>query len=239
MILYDMLNDDDEELRDLAASTASWVLSHSSVTSKAVTLSPFNASQLLSDFIVDNYAGSSLLCTRVVRFITGQDTRVGGSTQRKRLSSVSDLVSEYRKESTTLFEEEKQNLYVDEVREVDRWSGKLLRLTEGSYDEHLTKSVFQWVSHGLSYLIELVVDGSGSGKDGFIGWTTNPETFTLGVRLIDIAAVMASPEFPAFSVLEGEGPTLKEKLQLLYMHGKAVSLHVDWLSRIQRAVDAS
>ncbi|PLB55905.1 HEAT repeat protein [Aspergillus steynii IBT 23096] len=240
LILYDMLNDDDEELRDLAALTASWVLSYSSVTSsKAVTLSPFNASHLLSEFIVDNYSGSPTLCARVIRYITGQETRIGGSTQRKRLSSVSDLISEHRQESTTLFEEEKQNLFVDEVREVERWSGQLLRLTKGSYDDRLTVSVSQWVSDGLSYLIELAVDGAGSGKDGFIGWTSKPETFTLGVRLINLAAVMASPGFPASRSLGGEGPTLKEKLQLLYMHGKAVSLHVDWLSRIRRAVDAS
>ncbi|KAK1140581.1 hypothetical protein N8T08_010218 [Aspergillus melleus] len=240
LILYDMLNDDDEELRDFAATTASWVLSYSSVTSfKAVTLSPFNASQLLSEFVVDNYAGSPLLCNRMIRYTTGQESRIGGSTERKRLTPVSDLISEYMKESTTLFEEEKQNLFIDEVREVNRWSGQLLKLAANSYDDRLTGCVCQWVSDGLSYLIELVVDGSGSGKDGFLGWTTKPETFTLGVRLIELAAVMVSPGFPASKSLGGDGQTLKEKLQLLYMHGKAVSLHVDWLSRIQRAVDAS
>ncbi|KAI9043885.1 THADA/TRM732 family protein [Aspergillus affinis] len=240
LILYDMLNDDDEELRDLAALTASWVLSYSSVASfKAVTLSPFNASQLLSEFVVDNYAGSPLLCNRVIRYITGQESRIGGSTQRKRQTPVSDLISEYMKESTTLFEEEKQNLFIDEVREVNRWSGQLLKLAAGSYDDRLTRSVCQWVSDGLSYLIELAVNGSGPGKDGFLGWTTKPETFTLGVRLIELAGVMASPGFPASKNLGGDEQILKEKLQLLYMHGKAVSLHVDWLSRIQRAVDAS
>lgn len=240
MILYDMLNDDDEELRDLAAVTASWVLSYSSVApSKAVTLSPLNASQLLTDFIVGHYAESPLLCVRIMRYITGQEVRMGGSTHTRRLAPVSDLVTEYRKESTILFEEEKQNLFIDEVREVDRWSGRLLELAESSYDGRSTASVFQWVSDGLSYLIELAVDDSGAGKDGFIGWTTNPDTFTLGVRLISLASVMASPGFPASKSLGGDGQTLKEKLQLLYMHGKTASLHVDWLSRIRRAVDSS
>lgn len=68
LVLYDLLNDDDDEIRDVAASAASWVLSRSSVSPDAdVALAPLNASALLADFIIDNYSDSKLLGQRVVQ----------------------------------------------------------------------------------------------------------------------------------------------------------------------------
>lgn len=240
LILYDMLNDDDEELRDMAAATASWVLSYSSINhSKAVSLAPLNASELLAEFISTNYSTSQLLCSKIFHYILGQVPRVSDRLGKVNLTPVSDLISEYRKESTVLFVEEKQNLFIDDVREAELWSKSIHLLAEASYNDGRTlNEVFTWVSEGLAYLSTITADGAG--KDGPLGWTSKPEIFTLGVRVISIAGALVSPRFPAQKLLGHDyQQTLKEKLQLLQRHGLAASMNGDWLLRIQAALENS
>ncbi|OJI86066.1 hypothetical protein ASPTUDRAFT_187482 [Aspergillus tubingensis CBS 134.48] len=237
LVLYDMLNDDDEELRDLAASTASWVLSCSSVSpTKAVALSPLNASELLSKFIAENYASSRLLCQRSMAYIADQEPRLSSAT----LKFVSFLgrLSELRKESTILFEEEKQNLFIDEVREVDVWSARLRQLNESSYDEGSLNALFNWVSNGLASLEEILAKETE--RDGLLGWASKPETFTLGVRVFSVAGAVISQDSAASRLLSQEQVALlKGKLQALLASGEASLLHDDWVSRIQAALELS
>ncbi|KAF7591447.1 hypothetical protein BBP40_001550 [Aspergillus hancockii] len=235
LILFDMLNDDDEELRDMAAGTTSWVLSHSSVApSKTVALSPLNASQLLADFMIDNYTDSQLLSTKAIRYTTGQEPKLSGTVETTKLVSVASQITELRKESTTLFEEERQNLFIEEIREVDIWAVRLLGLNDSAFNERVVHETSQWVSEGLSYVSEILV--SESGTDGLIGWASKPETFTLGVRLISLAAVFVSEDFAAAGFLcEGQN-VLREKLQRLLDNGVTALLHGDWGARIQDAL---
>ncbi|KAM0098262.1 hypothetical protein ACP6JE_007210 [Aspergillus fumigatus] len=235
LILYDMLNDDDEELRELATSTASWILSYSTVSpSKAVTLAPRYASDLLSKFIVESYAQSSLLCTRIIQYITGQAPKVSGSVDKPRLKAVPDQLCEHRKESTILFEEEKQNLFIDEVREVDVWAPMLLQMAESSFDSGLVREITTWVLAGLSYICKFAVEESGN--DGLLGWASKPETFTLGVRVISVTGVLVSQHFAASRYLGEEQTQLKQLLESLSESGRVISLHDDWLSRAQQAL---
>lgn len=230
-----MLNDDDEELRELAASTASWILSYSTVSpSKAVTLAPRYASDILSKFIVESYAQSSLLCTRIIQYITGQAPKVSGSVDKPRLKAVPDQLCEHRKESTILFEEEKQNLFIDEVREVDVWAPMLLQMAESSFDSGLVREITTWVLAGLSYICKFAVEESGN--DGLLGWASKPETFTLGVRVISVTGVLVSQHFAASRYLGEEQTQLKQLLESLSESGRVISLHDDWLSRAQQAL---
>ncbi|PYH62216.1 THADA/TRM732 family protein [Aspergillus niger CBS 101883] len=237
LVLYDMLNDDDEELRDLAASTASWVLSCSSVSpTKAVALSPLNASELLSKFIAENYASSRLLCQRTMAYIADQEPRLSCATPK--FISFLGRLSELRKESTILFEEEKQNLFIDEVREVDVWSARLRQLSESSYNEDSLNALFSWASNGLSSLGEILAKEAE--KDGLLGWASKPETFTLGVRLFSVAGAVISKDSAASRLLgQGQVEVLKEKLQALLASGEASLLHDDWVSRIQDVLELS
>ncbi|KAB8263233.1 putative death-receptor fusion protein-domain-containing protein [Aspergillus pseudonomiae] len=235
LILYDMLSDDDEELRDMAAGTASWVLSYSSVApSKTVALSPLNAGQLLADFMVNNYPESQLLSTKAIHYITGEEPKLSGSVERTKLATVEAQLAELRKESTTLFEEERQNLFIEEIREVDIWSCRLLRLREAAFSERLVKESSKWVSDGLSYVADIMT--TESEKDGLVGWASKPETFTLGVRLISLAAVLVSEEFAASGYLYEDRTALKEKLQRLLGNGETALLHDNWIARIQSAL---
>lgn len=238
LILYDMLNDDDEELRDIAASTASWVLSYSSVSPRtAVALGPLNASSLLATFITDHYSDSPQLARRVIRYLTGQNQRISGSDEQAQLVSVADLVAEYCQESTVLFVEEKQNLFIDDVREIDVWSKALLHLHKGAYPETLVRQFSNWVSEGLEYLSKRV--SQEAGQDGLLGWVSKPESFILGVRIISISAALASNEFAAPQYLDVDPNTLKKQLKLLLDAGRGASVHDDWLSRITSGVKSS
>ncbi|KAL4920105.1 putative death-receptor fusion protein-domain-containing protein [Aspergillus aurantiobrunneus] len=235
LILYDLLNDDDEDIRDIAASTASWVLSYSSVSpQKAVTLSPLNASGLFAKFIADSYTESELLFAKAVRYILGLEPRIGDSSGGTGLTSVSKVTAELRKERTVLFEEEKQNLFIEDIREIDLWSGVLTRLAKTAYNEHLLLEVFNWVSEGLTCFSDILA--SPDGEDGLIGWMAKPEAYTLGVRVVSLADVMTSKEVSALGLLEDHQAALKEKLETLLGRGKIGLLHPDILSRIEVAL---
>lgn len=237
LILYDMLNDDDEELRDIAASTASWVLSYSSVSlTSTLALGPLNASELLATFITDHYSDSVYFAPRVMRYLTGQETRISGSDNQSSLVPMSVLMAQHRQESTVLFVEEKQNLFIDEVREVDVWSRVLLQLKRNAYPETLIRQISSWVSEALDHLLSLVSEESGS--DGLLGWTSKPESFALGVRVISIATSLASPGFSVPEALDVDQATLRKQIQNLLAAGDKASLHDNWLSRMRVAVDS-
>ncbi|KAJ6138874.1 Armadillo-like helical [Penicillium samsonianum] len=236
LVLYDMLNDDDDEIRDVAASAASWVLSHSSVSPDAdVTLAPLNAGALLADFIIDNYSDSALLGQRVLRYLTSQEPRVSGSDERSHLVAVSDQIAEHRQESTVLFVEEKQNLFIDDVREVEVWSRALLRLTHSAYNKLSLDETSAWAFDGLTYLCSLV--GSEKEADGLLGWVSKPEIFTLGLRVIIISSALGSQVFPAPESLRVQPNAFRASLESLLGAGKSSSVHGDWLSRIQAALE--
>ncbi|RDW90267.1 THADA/TRM732 family protein [Aspergillus mulundensis] len=240
LILYDLLNDDDEELRDIAAATASYVLSYSSVSpQKAVALSPMNASEVFATFIVDNYSNSTLLFTRATRYILGLEPRVGDSNSEKPLLPVSYVTSEIRKESTILFEEEKQNLFIEPIREIDLWSDYVLtRLGKAAFEEELLKDVYRWISDGLSCLSDILARSDG--EDGLVGWMAKPEAYTLGVRVISLAGVLVSSELNALELLgTQEQGLLKSKLEGLLETGKTGLLHVDLLERIGVALSGA
>ncbi|KAL2813296.1 putative death-receptor fusion protein-domain-containing protein [Aspergillus granulosus] len=238
LILYDLLNDDDEELRDIAASTASQILSYSSVSpGRSVILSPLNASELFAAFLANNYADSRGLSTKAVRYILGQDPRISDTSGDAALPAVSAIVADLRKERTILFEEEKQNLFIEEVREVDIWSVVLMRLHKDAFDEGLLDEIFPWVSDGLTCFSEVL--RRQDGQDGMIGWIAKPEAYTLGVQLISLAGVLVSREFQASGALGDRRGILREQLQTLLEAGKAALLHDDLMWRAQSTLKDS
>lgn len=233
LVLYDMLNDDDDEIRDIAASTASWVLSHSSVSPDAdVTLAPLNASALLADFVTHNYRESPMLGRRVFLYLTGQEPRISGSDDGTCLIPVSDWISRYRQDSTVLFEEEKQNLFINDVREVKVWSRSLMQLSKSAYEYSAVREISLWASEGLLHLQSLV--SPGAEPDGLMGWVSKPEIFTLGCRVITIASVLDSRGLFAELLHLTNTRELLTQLQSL---GEEVSLHGQWLALLSKALE--
>jgi hypothetical protein len=84
------------------------------------------------------------------------------------------------REGTVLFAIEKQNLFVDEVREAVIWSHVLKRLSKRALSVEHAAALSKWVTGGLEKLIE-VADAE---IDGPLGWTSKSDIFILGIRII-------------------------------------------------------
>lgn len=110
--LYDALNDDDSELR-IVASRATRSFSARSMQDKenAVKLPPV-AAQSLCTYLIKHHAGSPNLLDGAISRLTGQNL-----TGRGHLEPCISILRRLLEQKYELFEEEKQNLYRDDVRE--------------------------------------------------------------------------------------------------------------------------
>lgn len=224
-----MLNDDDDELRSLSAPVASWVLSHSAVfPNQTVTLGALPASESLVEFIAINYATAPALFEHVVTRLMKETLSQKKQTDFK---SFETLFEDYSKESLALFEEEKQNLFIDDVREIDTWTKVFRHVDKSVYDQTLINKLEVWLSNGLKYLNDKITSSAVDGQtDDVLGWTSKPEVYTLGCLLFSVASLLI-----AISEKEEAGG-FKRTLKTLYKGGQMISLHPQWLDRIQAAI---
>jgi hypothetical protein len=229
LVLYDMLNDDDDELRSLSAPIASWVLSHSSIfPNQTVTLGALPASESLVQFIAGNYATQSALFHHVITRLMKETFFNKKQTDFKPFAA---LFKDYSKESLALFEEEKQNLFIDDVREIDIWTKVFRQLDKSAYDQTIINKLGAWVSEGLKYLSDKVSSSEGDDyEDNVLGWTSKPDVYTLGCLLFSAASLLIAISEKA------EAGSFKQMLKTLYERGQVVSLHPQWLDRVQAAI---
>lgn len=84
---------------------------------------------------------------------------------------------------------EEQNLFVDEVREANRWSALFESLewnNEGSEREgEILSKLDGWICEGLDQLRLLVRQ-----EDGPLGWASNPRVFAVGTYILRGAVTM-------------------------------------------------
>lgn len=109
-------------------------------------------------------------------------------------------------------------------------------MAETSFSDSLFAEVCTWVSDGLSYLAALVADPAQT--DGLLGWTSKPEIYELGMRIITIASALISKDFPASKFLGKQQDTLREGLKSLLDNGRSASLHPGLLSRVEMALNS-
>lgn len=186
IVLYDLLNDDDEEIRTLCCETASTLLSDLGVIKPGVSLLPQAASESLLNYLVTTFRNNDTLIVTAFNRLLGQTIRLGTAVESIPASA---LLTEYRKASTVLFEEERQNLFVDDTREAARWAASVVKLdlSRSTRGEQLLSLLVGWTSEGLDALIE----AAGSGEvDGVLGWSSRGETYVLGIRVLCAAQVL-------------------------------------------------
>ncbi|KAI5307918.1 hypothetical protein KEM55_007058 [Ascosphaera atra] len=114
-------------------------------------------------------------------FLEAMRRILGADEVKDGLTPVEDQIASYSQESTVLFEEEKQNLFVDEIRESGRWSVILSGVKDVGLDNSLMHSLYVWAHSGLVALTE-----SAQLKEygGILGWSSKPEVFVLGMRVL-------------------------------------------------------
>ena len=160
--MYDTLNDDDEEVRDVGSDAVENILGASMV--------PLEAATLLLSWLAQSF-GTTLefkqaVCNRVV----GQAT--------KDWQHANDQLTAALEFDDSLFAIEEQNLFIDEVRDTIRWLAVFENLS-WSEDGELVGSLSTWIKGGLARLNDLLKT-----DDGPLGWASNPQVFAILTRVV-------------------------------------------------------
>ncbi|WEW57008.1 hypothetical protein PRK78_002467 [Emydomyces testavorans] len=221
-ILYDILNDDAEEIRDAGAHIASKILLAEFLTPKL----PLASTVALAGFFAQFFPTSQgVFEGALFRFM-------GGHRNKCPFTSVSELFAELHKGSTVLFVEEKQNLYIDEVREIEIWSSVLARLDYHNCTADLRRKFFSWVSNGLATFCEEVRKDQAM---GILGWMSVSDAFAVTMRLIYGAKVLLVTE--GLGCPDSNLSTLQVALQELKGIGDSAGTYEPWISGVNSALD--
>ncbi|KAI9815450.1 MAG: hypothetical protein M1827_002584 [Pycnora praestabilis] len=231
LVLYDLLNDDDDEIRLLTARTVSCINLAPEDTGCIV---PLAASSCLSKFLSSHYPDSTKLWLgSLLRFIGSNKDLAStldpdNGTLIGAFRPVCEILREISKENTTLFAEEKQNLFIHEVGETEIWCQILLQLSSTAIARDVRVHIEIWVMEGILALKEKA-EGE---MDGPLGWTSKPETFALGMRVICMAEVVLYWANLGTSRGHFSGAKLCQALEEFVGVGQQHALHGIWLQRV-------
>ncbi|KAF2277988.1 uncharacterized protein EI97DRAFT_415834 [Westerdykella ornata] len=219
LVLYDMLNDDDDDIRDEAAKVANRMLRTQGHGAELPDAVPIITTQRLGRFLSKRYRDSEDLCKAALLRLTG--TACSAALFK---GSFAETLAEARQEDTALFVQEKQNLYKDDVEDAYFWAHTLRSVSQGVFKFHASP-LTDWVLEGLAALTETAL----AEVDGPLGWTTKAEVFTLGIRVICAADVALHWEsVDAWKVRKA----LREFVDV----GLHKDLHGLWLEKAERVL---
>ena len=235
LVLYDSLFDDDEDVRDSGAATVSKLLS--SITgqdgSKAVGIPlmvPAASHQLLRH-LEDRYRTSSALWMEAVQRIIGTQQLLP-DTPHKAHQSPRTLLAQLKPEDTALFVEEKQNLYIDEAKEAGTWLEVLLTMDRTAVEIETLRQLERWTFEGIDALTSV----AGTEIDGPLGWTSKPEVYTLGVRILHAARALM--RFSKDESLRVDGNALRARLDKMLVVGEESYLNGKWMRIIRKCLES-
>lgn len=224
MLAYDILNDDDDEVREVGSQIASQILAnHSSESSSSQTCVPLVASQQLVAHLAKKYRQSQDICEQAVQKITTSvlqnDILLPSAEERLRNATA---------ENTALFVVEKQNLFIDYYREAILWSKALKRLSSKAISQATASALSTWVLDGLRLLSEKAQ----SDIDGPLGWTSKPEVFVFGMQILCAADVVLN--WRARTKMGNvEGKLIREMLAKFLSDGRRNEVHGAWTKKIE------
>lgn len=181
-ILYDLLNDDDDDIRSLAAHATSNLL-RAQGNPKLSDSVPLLTTHRLAKFLSKTFNTSNDLYTEAMRRLTATP-----SPTRLFTTPVADHLEDARLEDTSLFAREKQNLYFDPVLDAVYWSRILLALPplKSATEFHIHDLARHFVRPGIFAFTQT----ARSEVDDALGWTSKPEVFALGMRVFCASEVV-------------------------------------------------
>jgi hypothetical protein len=181
LILYDMLQDDDDEIRDLAALATSTFIS-TTTKKKADRTIPILASQHLLTQLLSLFPKSAPLATHALRHLV--DTP---SPQPLFGKPFREMLEEVTKPQTALFAQEKQNLFKDDVLDALCMSRIL---SSASLSASLPASVLDAAAGWTKDALRVLTAKYEQDVDGALGWASRGEVFTWLIRIICLADVI-------------------------------------------------
>ncbi|KAM4054760.1 putative death-receptor fusion protein [Hirsutella rhossiliensis] len=185
LALYDALNDDDDEVRDVGSKAVTCIIGKALV--------PIEAANRLLHWLAQHFGGSAGFRAEVA-------SRVVGHCEAKAADGAAwapaeDELAAALRFDDSLFVVEEQNLFVDEVRETTRWVHVLKSLWwEDAAGDEILGRLDGWIRAGIVRLGRLVEQ-----EDGPLGWASSPQVFAICTRLVHgsvamMAKDLASPE---------------------------------------------
>ena len=245
MMLYDILVDDDEEVRDLGSRTVSSILS--AHTNTSLSLSPAAAKSRFLDFLEHKYRGSTALFIEATRKLTGLSSIYGATSHKYasdndekfqniplQLRSVAELSLEARTTQIAVFVEEKQNLYVDRVLEANGWANLLAHMEPEAWEPSVVSTLQSWTTDGLNYLVDFL---EGICNLEGLSPISTPEMYTLFIRVILSAKVLMNGATQMSSKGNAKKHECRVLLEKLLGMGTQKRLHDLLLDRIQYVLD--
>lgn len=171
LALYDTLNDDDEEVRDLGSAALKHVA--------GVSLVPVEAAGRLLQRLAATFGSLPQFRAAVAGRIVG----AWSPAAERQLAAALRF-------DDSLFAVEEQNLFVDEVRETRRWVAVFDSLSwsaaaagsdaAAAAAAAVLASLESWVRGGIDKLTELA-QGE---QDGPLGWASDAHAFAIATRIV-------------------------------------------------------
>ncbi|KAF1831253.1 hypothetical protein BDW02DRAFT_505741 [Decorospora gaudefroyi] len=174
-ILYDLLTDDDDEIRDQAAQTTGTLLRAQGQKTYKNTV-PILTTHHLASYLTTTFAHSPHLAKEAIRRLTN-------TPQHDHIPPFSQTFEKASEQDPSLFAAEKQNQYKDDTLDAKLWS-RILAHT--SLPSRLRTELADWVHDGLSVLSQTAEKE----EDGALGWSSKSEVFALGFRVFCAAQVL-------------------------------------------------
>lgn len=225
-----MLNDDDDEIRNAAALVVSKLLNAQGEDVKDAV--PIISVQRLGKFLLENFSEEREFNKRSspsIDFLKEALRRLTGTPSQSRFCIQGVNIAEARKEDTALFSQEKQNLYKDDAMDTVFWATLLRNIAPYAIQRGYKFTLnYHFVQAGLKTLMAIANDEI----DGPLGWTSKPEVFILGFRVLCAADVL---------LISDGGDSYKVRLALRELAdvGKEKGLNGIWLEKTERVLENS
>ncbi|KAK7711354.1 hypothetical protein SLS64_005377 [Diaporthe eres] len=238
LALYNTLVDDDDEIRDVGASATAFITSPDPHVLSPQPLVAVDAADTLLSWLQERFGHTNefrayVACRLVGDPIIALDIGVQDLTA---WASPEQQFAEALEVDESLFAVEEQNLFIDEVRETQRWADVFTGLprdydqTEG--DDGVAGKVLimdssldalkGWVEKALEVLAVQVGQ-----DDGPLGWASMADAFALCHRVLVCGQVMAD-------LLGEEGSVIASSLARIKDIGQRSRLHGLLLSSLDR-----
>jgi len=159
--LYNLLNDDDEDVRAEAALAAANLLQHDQ-RQRALGLSPIAARELLLTRLIQEYGKTVELAECAVIRIMLLRQNITGRSDMPSLANVCAVpvqskIHRLLRAKDDLFAEESQNLYIDDIQETKAWNGVLRHCIDQLTPEQVDLIV-RWTLEGFSAVLDTIRD---------------------------------------------------------------------------------
>lgn len=157
IILYNLLNDDDEDVRAVVTEAAYVALGPSLQLPSSLGLSALFARQQVLGLITRLHNYTEALTVVVLGQLIRPDRSADeGQVSKILCTSVASKLNKIVQSKKDLFAEEKQNLYIDDIREIQMWCDVLAESGFDCLRQDDVDLIAQWASHGIDEVVKIL-----------------------------------------------------------------------------------